>query len=65
MALGTRINCGPLRRTAIVGLNQVIETKLHILYIARTCRLLQGGKKLISSQVHSTGLCHLSALAVV
>ena len=43
MALCTWIICGPLRRTAIVGLNQVIGNKWYKQDIAKACRLLQEG----------------------
>jgi hypothetical protein len=62
MALCSWIYCGRLRSTASNHTAEVIDNKYYNPTIAVHCRLLRGSSKLISSQVHSTGLCHLSAL---
>jgi hypothetical protein len=42
-AAAQECNSGPLRKTAIVGLNQVIGNKWYKRNIAKTCGRLQGG----------------------
>ena len=61
MALCSWIYCGQLRSAASSHTVEVIDNKYCIRMIAVHCGVLQGSSKLISSQVHSTGLCQLSA----